>query len=55
MRPELMTADAPGTPGADLTTANRAESLRRRLEDLEDAYGPASARPDRRRDAPTSR
>jgi Flp pilus assembly CpaF family ATPase len=41
MRPDLMTADAPGTPGADLTTANRAESLRRRLEDLEDAYGPA--------------
>jgi type IV secretion system protein TrbB len=41
MRPDLMTADAPGTLGADLTTADRAESLRRRLEDLEDAYGPA--------------
>jgi type IV secretion system protein TrbB len=33
MKPELLTTD--------LTTANRAESLRRRLEDLEDAYGPA--------------
>jgi type IV secretion system protein TrbB len=33
MKPELL--------ATDLTTANRAESLRRRLEDLEDAYGPA--------------
>src|SRR3954452_8684054 len=36
MRPDLMATAAP-----DLTAANRAESLRRRLEDLEDACGPA--------------
>ena len=41
MRPDPMTSDAPDTLSADLTTADRAESLRRRLEDLEDAYGRA--------------